>query len=58
MAFKKGSQRIFNNKVYFLFDWCSTKREATRQASQLRKGKDKWFVRVVPAGSGYHIWRR
>ena len=58
MGLKPGSQRMFNGKVYFLFDWCATKREATKEASQLRRGKHKWFVRVVPAGTGYHIWRR
>lgn len=58
---KKGSQRVFGNKVYFLFDFAFTKREAAKEADALRKGKvdgAKWFVRVVPAGDGYQIWRR
>jgi len=60
------TQRFFGNNVYFLFDWCQTKREAIKEANQLRAGKHKspssgrakWYVRIIPAGDGYQIWRR
>ena len=48
--------RKFNGKTYMLFDWASTRREATKEANELRR--EGWRVRVVPAGEGYHIWRR
>ena len=43
---------------YFLFDFCFTQEEARKEAAELRACKDHWFVRVVPAGEGYHVWRR
>lgn len=61
---RRVTQRIFGNKVYFLFDWAATKREAVAEAKKLRKGgkpksgNPSWFVRIVPAGDGYQIWRR
>jgi hypothetical protein len=54
----KGAQRLFNGKVYFLFDWCASKSEAEAEAKALRQDTARWFVRVIKAGSGYHIWRR
>jgi len=51
-------QRVFDGKVYFLFDWCFNRKEANIEAKQLRCSKEKWFVRVIPAGTGYNIWRR
>jgi len=51
-------QRVFGGKVYFLFDWCATKEEAAKEAMELKTGTPGWFVRVVPAGEGYQIWRR
>ena len=51
-------QRKFNGKVYNLYDWCATKREAVKEAKELRKSRQKYQVRVVPAGTGYHIYRR
>ena len=51
-------QRLFGGKVFFLFDWCQTKEEAKKEARELGAGIPKWFVRVVPAGDGFQIWRR
>ncbi|MGR3295992.1 MAG: hypothetical protein ACUZ8A_07185 [Candidatus Bathyanammoxibius sp.] len=48
--------RTFDGKVYSLFDFAFTKAEANSEAKSLRK-KGK-LVRVVPAGTGYHIWAR
>ncbi len=48
--------RTFAGKAYRLFDFAFTKREANKEAKELRnKGK---LVRVVPAGEGFHIWVR
>jgi len=50
--------RLFNGKAYSLFDWCSTKQEAVKEASELRNGHPKYLVRIIPAGTGFKIWRR
>ncbi len=48
--------RRFDGNVYSLFDFTFNKREAKKEAKELRaKGKR---VRVIPAGTGYHIWVR
>ena len=48
--------KTFNGKLYRLFDFCFGSAEAKSEAVGLRK--EGWLIRVVPAGSGYHIWRR
>ena len=51
-------QRVFGNKVYFLEGKYRTKSEAAKKAKQMREGRFPWFVRVVPSGDGYQVWRR
>jgi len=50
------STKEFDGKLYQLFDWSQTKREAVQEASELRR--EGYLVRVVQAGDGYRIWRR
>lgn len=49
------THKRFGRKTYTIFDWCQTKREAIREAKQLRKAG--WFARIISAGTGYHVWR-
>ena len=53
---RKVGTRTFDGKEYKSFDWCQTKREATREKAEQRKiGKS---VRVTKATDGYIIWVR
>lgn len=53
-----GSKTLmFRGKKYTLFDWAANKREALREARELRR-EDGRHVHLVKADEGYHIWVR
>lgn len=58
MAGIAGSKTLmFRGKKYTLFDWAANKREAMREARELRR-EDGRHVHLTKADEGYHIWVR
>ena len=54
----KEKTRRFDGKVYKLFDWASTKREAEQEKRELKQGGKLVRLTIPRSREGYFVWVR